>query len=109
MCYINIAAVFKKGNIVFNVILFYIGLHLYQIPLSAFIPDNIEEDKLNTVSGLWNATGSLGSIVAPILGTIMLQKGYNYLFLGMFIVIIISAGIPLVLVKEKKANFIIMM
>ncbi|TZE81940.1 MFS transporter [Calorimonas adulescens] len=106
ICVISTLLLFsKKGNIIFNVILFYIGFHLYQIPLSAFIPDNIEEDKLNTVSGLWNATGSLGSIVAPILGTIMLQKGYNYLFLGMFIVIIISAGIPLVLVKEKKGQF----
>ncbi|MDI6601825.1 MAG: MFS transporter [Thermoanaerobacteraceae bacterium] len=103
ICIISLLFLFKKrGNIIYDILLFYIGVHIYQIPLSAFIPDQIDKERLQTISGLWNFSGSLGSIIAPLLGVILLNQGYNYIFLGLLIIMIVSTAIPLVYIKEKQ-------
>lgn len=105
MCIISLLLLFEnKLYTIYNIMLFYTGLHIYQIPLSAFIPDQIDKKKLQTISGLWNLSGGLGTIAAPMLGVLLLGKGYNYIYLGLLIVLIISTAVPLLTIKEKQFN-----
>ncbi len=102
-CAFSLALLYQqKGYFIYNIILFYIGLHIYQIPLNALIPDQVGAERLQEISGLWNLSGALGSVTAPLLGVVLLKQGYIYIFLGLFIIITASAAVPLLFIRENR-------
>ncbi len=103
LCLIALSLLYQeKGHIILNILMFYYGFHIYQIPLGALIPDQINKGRLQKISGLWNLSGALGSIAAPLFGVFLLRYGYNYIYIGLLIVIMFTTTIPLLLVKESK-------
>lgn len=95
----------NKGQVYYAIIVLFAAFHIYQVPLSAMVPDNTAMSEQGKSSAYWSIMGMAGSLTVPFLAAILWGTGKRFVFDILSLTIIISICIPLFYTRERSTAY----
>lgn len=92
----------NRGHLYTAVIILFAVFHIYQVPLSAMVPDNTSLLERNSSSAWWSMMGMSGSLIIPILAAVLWNTARKSIFDILILIILATVFIPSFCIIENN-------